>query len=48
MKPRDLTGYIAPYPTLGEITKAGANSLFREKLFSAPVRAVVATLAKLP
>ncbi|EMD83868.1 dihydrolipoyl dehydrogenase family protein [Pacificimonas flava] len=45
---RDLTGYIAPYPTLGEISKAGAGALFKERLFSPPVRRLVRALSKLP
>ena len=45
---QDMTGYIAPYPTLGEITKAGANKLFHDRLFSRPVRGVVGVLSKLP
>ena len=48
MGARDLTGYIAPYPTLGEISKAGANKLFQNKLFSPPVRRLAGALSKLP
>ncbi|MGB3723441.1 MAG: FAD-dependent oxidoreductase, partial [Pacificimonas sp.] len=48
LKPSQMTGYIAPYPTLGEITKAGTNELFKEKLFSKPVRMLVGLLSKLP
>ncbi len=48
LKPSQMVGYIAPYPTLGEITKAGTNELFKEKLFSKPVRILVGLLSKLP
>ncbi|MHB9878056.1 dihydrolipoyl dehydrogenase family protein [Pacificimonas sp. ICDLI1SI03] len=48
LKPRQMTGYIAPYPTLGEITKAGANKVFIEKLFSGKVRRLVQLLRHLP
>ncbi|MBZ6377424.1 dihydrolipoamide dehydrogenase [Pacificimonas flava] len=45
---RDITSYIAPYPTLGEVSKAAANGLYRDKLFSPLVRRAVGFLSKLP
>ena len=41
MKIGDLAGLIAPYPTLGEVTKRAAGSYYTPKLFSASTRAVV-------
>ena len=45
---RDISGYIAPYPTLGEISKAAAGGYLSEKLFSPMARRAVGLLAKLP
>ena len=40
-----LAGYIAPYPTLGEINKRLAGAYYTEKLFSPSMRRVVRFLA---
>ncbi len=48
MKLSDMTGYIAPYPTLGELNKRVAGKFFTPVLFGPRVRSVVRTLLKLP
>lgn len=48
MKIGDITGMIAPYPTLGEISKRAAGSWFTPSLFSARTRLIVSLLQKLP
>jgi pyruvate/2-oxoglutarate dehydrogenase complex dihydrolipoamide dehydrogenase (E3) component len=42
-----VAGMIAPYPTLGEISKRAAGSFFTPKLFSDGTRRVVRLLARL-
>jgi len=44
----DITGMIAPYPTLGEISKRVAGSWFTPKLFSDRTKSIVGLLQKLP
>ncbi len=41
MKIRDLASMIAPYPTLGEISKQAAGSFYTPSLFSARTRKIV-------
>ncbi len=48
MKIGDITGMIAPYPTLGEISKRAAGSWFTPSLFSDRTRFIVGLLQKLP
>lgn len=43
-----MSGYIAPYPTMGEIGKRAASSYFLPKLFSARTRKIVRLLLRLP
>ncbi len=43
-----FTGYIAPYPTLGEISKRAAGALYTPFLFGARNRFIVRSLLKLP
>jgi len=43
----DLAQMIAPYPTLGEVTKRAAGSFYTPKLFSERTRKIVRLLAKL-
>ena len=45
MKIGAMAGFIAPYPTLGEINKRIAGSYFTEKLFSNSMRRIVRFLA---
>tara|TARA_R110000772_G_scaffold215694_2_gene326200 strand:- start:44895 stop:46331 length:1437 start_codon:yes stop_codon:yes gene_type:complete len=47
MKVGDLAILIAPYPTLGEVSKRAAGSFFTPKLFSDRTRAIVRFLLKL-
>lgn len=47
MKVGDLATIIAPYPTLGEVSKRAAGSFFTPKLFSDRTRAIVRFLLKL-
>ena len=47
MKVGDLATVIAPYPTLGEVSKRAAGSFFTPKLFSGRTRAIVRFLLKL-
>lgn len=48
LKIRAMTGFRAPYPTLGEINKAAAGSYFTPKLYSKTTRRLVRALLKLP
>lgn len=48
LKIRAMTGFRAPYPTLGEINKAAAGSYFTPKLYSKLTRLIVRALLKLP
>ena len=41
MKIKDLTGMVAPYPTLTEVSKRAAGQFYAPKLFSARTRGVV-------
>ena len=43
-----MSGYIAPYPTLGEIGKRTASSYYTPKLFSERTRRIVRLLLRLP
>ena len=43
-----MAGYIAPYPTLGEIGKRTASSFYAPKLFSRQTRRIVRGLMRLP
>lgn len=45
LKVKDLTGYIAPYPTLGEITKRVAGDYYKDSLFSPRTRRLVKVLS---
>ncbi|MEQ9560693.1 MAG: FAD-dependent oxidoreductase, partial [Rhodospirillales bacterium] len=47
MKAGDLATMIAPYPTLGEVSKRAAGSFFTPKLFTDRTRAIVRFLLKL-
>ena len=47
LKIGSMAGFIAPYPTLGEINKRIAGSYFTEKLFSNSMRRIVRLLATL-
>ncbi len=42
----DIAGFIAPYPTFGEIGKRAAGSYFSDRLFSARTRAIVRFLQR--
>ena len=48
MKIGDITGMIAPYPTMGEISKRAAGAWFTPSLFSDRTRFIVKWLQKLP
>ena len=48
MKIGALTGMIAPYPTLGEISKRAAGAWYMPKLFSDKTKRIVVLLQKLP
>jgi pyruvate/2-oxoglutarate dehydrogenase complex dihydrolipoamide dehydrogenase (E3) component len=45
---KDMTGFIAPYPTLGEVSKRVAGAYFAPSLFSDRTRRVVRLMQKLP
>ena len=47
LKLSTMAGFIAPYPTLGEVNKRAAGSFFTPKLFSERTRRVVRLLARL-
>jgi len=48
MKIGDMAGYVAPYPTLGEISKRTAGAYYTPRLFeSARVKRIVRLLARL-
>ena len=42
-----IAGMIAPYPTLGEVSKRAAGTFFTPRLFSDRTRRLVRLLAKL-
>ena len=44
-KIRDFTNYVAPYPTLGEVSKRGAGAWYTPTLFSDRTRFIVRLLA---
>ena len=44
---RDMAAIIAPYPTLGEVTKRVAGSYFTPKLFAPRTRRLVRLLSRL-
>ncbi|PJK31372.1 dihydrolipoyl dehydrogenase family protein [Minwuia thermotolerans] len=46
MKVADLAGFVAPYPTMGEVTKRLAGSYYTPKLFSDRTRRIVRLLAR--
>ena len=48
IKIRQIASMIAPYPTLGEVSKRAAGSAFTATLFSAKTRKLVRLLLKLP
>ncbi len=48
MKIGALASFIAPYPTLGEITKRAAGSYYAPKLFSERTKNIVRFLLRLP
>lgn len=48
MKIGDITAMIAPYPTLGEISKRAAGAWFTPRLFSDKTKRIVELLQKLP
>ncbi|MDA0339569.1 MAG: FAD-dependent oxidoreductase [Proteobacteria bacterium] len=48
LKIRAMTGFRAPYPTLGELNKAAGGEYFRPRLFSDFTRGVVRLLLRLP
>ena len=48
MKIGAVTGMIAPYPTLGEISKRAAGAWYTPSLFSDKTRRIVGLLQKLP
>jgi pyruvate/2-oxoglutarate dehydrogenase complex dihydrolipoamide dehydrogenase (E3) component len=41
-----MAGYIAPYPTLGEVGKRAAGSFYSERLFGAGIKRIVRFLAR--
>jgi pyruvate/2-oxoglutarate dehydrogenase complex dihydrolipoamide dehydrogenase (E3) component len=45
---RALTGYVAPYPTRGEINKRVASQYYAPVLFSGPTRLLVSLLKRIP
>ncbi len=47
MKIGAMANYVAPYPTLGEVSKRAAGSYYTPKLFSDRTKAIVRFLAKL-
>ncbi len=48
MKMSDMTGYIAPYPTLGELNKRAAGEFYTDTLFGPRVKFLVRLLLRLP
>ena len=48
LKIRAMTGFRAPYPTLGELNKAAGGEYFRPRLFSDFTRRIVRLLLRLP
>jgi pyruvate/2-oxoglutarate dehydrogenase complex dihydrolipoamide dehydrogenase (E3) component len=47
LKLRHMAGYIAPYPTLGEVGKRAAGTFYYPALFSARTKRVVRFLMRL-
>lgn len=47
MKLKDITAIIAPYPTLGELSKAVAGEWYKESLFSNKTKKIIRFLQKL-
>ncbi|MEL6280416.1 MAG: dihydrolipoamide dehydrogenase, partial [Pseudomonadota bacterium] len=47
LKIKDITGMVAPYPTLGEVSKRAAGQFYAPKLFSDRTRWIVRQLLKL-
>jgi len=47
LKLRHMAGFIAPYPTLGEVGKRAAGTFYYPSLFSARTRRVVRFLMRL-
>lgn len=47
LKIKDITGMVAPYPTLGEASKRAAGQFYAPKLFSERTRWIVRQLLKL-
>ena len=48
LKLKDIAGAVAPYPTLGEVSKSAAGEFYRGSLFGVWSRRLVKTLAWLP
>jgi pyruvate/2-oxoglutarate dehydrogenase complex dihydrolipoamide dehydrogenase (E3) component len=48
LKVADMTGIIAPYPTLSEVSKRVAGAWYTPKLFSARTRRLVGWMQRLP
>lgn len=48
LKIGDVAAMMAPYPTLGEISKRAAGAWFAPRLFSGKTRRIVALLKKIP
>ena len=48
IKPGAIAGMIAPYPTLGEVSKRAVGSIYTPTLFSERTRRLVRLLLKLP
>ncbi len=48
MKLKAIAKMIAPYPTLGEASKAAAGEFYKPKLFGALSRRVVRLFSHLP
>lgn len=48
LKPSAIAGMIAPYPTIGEVSKRAVGSMYTKTLFSDRTRRVVRLLLKLP
>jgi len=46
LKVGDMAGFIAPYPTLGEVSKRAAGSYYTNSLFSERTRRIVRFLAR--
>ena len=46
LKLSKMAGFMAPYPTLGEVNKRAAGSFYTPKLFSERTRRLVRFLAR--